>query len=98
MEGYHGYATPQTKVYSAGGGLLGGGGILGTGITPQIFDSVLTPSARVEKYQNESGLGDQETDTKPEDEGPDTTTIIVLVFAGLLVLGGSAFLTYKLSS
>jgi hypothetical protein len=33
-----------------------------------------------------------------KDTGPDTTTVIVLVFAGLLVLGGTGFLTYKLSS
>jgi len=92
MEGYHGYPTPQTKVYSAGGGIFGIGGILGTGITAGTFDALLNPSARREKFDEEPRVVEQ------EDEGPDTTTVIVLVFAGLLVLGGKGFLTYKLSS
>jgi len=92
MEGYHGYATPQTKVYSAGGGIFGSGGILGTGITAGTFDALLNPSARREKFDEEPNVIEQ------EDKGPDTTTVIVLVFAGLLVLGGTGFLTYKLSS
>lgn len=92
MEGYHGYPTPQTKVYSAGGGIFGSGGILGTGITAGTFDALLNPSARREKFDEEPRVVEQ------EDEGPDTTTVIVLVFAGLLILGGTGFLTYKLSS
>jgi len=91
MEGYHGYATPQSKIYSAGGGIFGSGGILGTGITAGTFDALLNPSARREKF-------DEEPEVVEKDTGPDTTTVIVLVFAGLLVLGGTGFLTYKLSS
>jgi len=91
MEGYHGYATPQTKVYSAGGGIFGSGGILGTGITAGTFDALLNPSARREKFN-------EEPEVIEKDKGPDTTTVIVLVFAGLLVLGGTGYLTYKLSS
>jgi hypothetical protein len=92
MEGYHGYATPQSKIYSAGGGIFGSGGILGTGITAGTFDALLNPTARREKFDQEPQV------VRQEDEGPDTTTVIVLVFAGLLVLGGTGFLTYKLSS
>jgi hypothetical protein len=55
MEGYHGYPTPQTKVYSAGGGIFGSGGILGTGITAGTFDALLNPSARREKFNEEQG-------------------------------------------
>lgn len=93
MEGYHGYPTPQTKVYSAGGGLFGSGGILGTGLKPQ---NILGSANQL--FSPDTGANPNARPAPQEEDGPDTTTVIVLVFVGLLVLGGTGFLTYKLAN